>query len=150
MPIVPWPLTFLTASLCPTFRLDVPFLLAIEAFNVRLVFVLSGLNGEGLILRLLIGFLANHTFVIVVADEFDNVSWVNGIASLVSIRSNRTESHFVTGGKGCNENVGKLLIGDALAHQCKLLMIISELCEVGTYIIVLPTTCTLQLPSQIN
>jgi hypothetical protein len=127
-----------------------PFLLAIKAFDVRLVFVLSRLNSEGLILRFLIGFLADHPLVVVIADKFDDMGWVDGIAGLIGICSNRTQSHFVTGGKGCNENVGKLLIGDALAHCRELLTIISELCEMGTYIIILPTAHTLQLPPQVN
>ena len=127
-----------------------PFLLAIKAFNVRLVFALSRLSGKGLILRFLIGFLADHLLVIVVADEFDTAGWVDGIAGLVGIRSNCAEMHFVAGGKGCNKNISKLLIGNALAHCCELLMIISKLCKVGTYIVILPTLCTLQLPPQVN
>ena len=76
-----------------------PLLLAIETFNVKLVFALLGLSGKGLIFRLLINLFTNHVLIIIIADEFDNVGWVNGIADLIGIYSDCAESHFITGGK---------------------------------------------------
>jgi len=117
VPIVPWPLTLLTASFCPTFCFNVPFLLAIEAFNVGLVFALLRLSGEGLVFRLLISFLADHALIVIVADEFDNMSWIDGIAGLISICSDCAETHFIAGRKGHDKDICVLLIRHALAHS---------------------------------
>ena len=103
-----------------------------------------------MILGFLIGFLADHTLIVIVADKFDDAGWVDRVASLVGVGSNRAETHFITRGKRCDKDISVLLIGDALAHRRKLLAIISELCEVGTYIIILPAARTLQLPPQVN
>src|SRR6266851_3781993 len=135
VPIAPWPLTFLTTSFCPTFCFNVPFLLAIEAFNVRLVFTLPRLSSKGLVFRLLISFLADHALIIIVADEFDNTSWIDGIASLISVCSDHAKTHFIAGRKGCDKNIHILLIRHALAHSCQLFTKISKFREMSMYII---------------
>src|SRR6266851_2276843 len=81
-----------------------------EAFNVGLVFALLGLSSEGLILGFLIGFLTNDALVIIVADEFDDMGWIDGIASLVGIHSDHAEMHVIAGRKGCNKDISILLI----------------------------------------
>src|SRR5216683_961049 len=127
-----------------------PFFLAVKAFNVLLVFALSNLSGKSLVLGFLVGFLADHTLVIIIADELNNSSRIDRPASFVSIGSNGTDAHVVKGGKGHDEDVSILLIRHTLAHSCKLLMKISEFHEVGMYIIVIPAAHILQLLPQVN
>ena len=110
--VTPWPLTFLTASLCPAIGLDMAFLLAIVAFEVRLVLSLPRLRSKCLILKLLVGFLANHILVVVIAVELDDSDCIDRSAGLVGVGS------------------------DCLTHSCELFAKISEFCEVSAYIVI--------------
>jgi len=84
----------------------VALLLAVVAFDVAFVIPLLGLGGKSLVVRLLVDVLAEHTFVVVVTDVFDDSGRVDTLAGLVSIDGDRADAHLVAGGQRGEQYVG--------------------------------------------
>ena len=96
--VPPWSLPFLAASFRPAVGLDVA-LLAVVAFDVAFVLPLLGLCGKSLVVRLLVDVVAEHAFVMVITDVFDDSGKVETLASLIGIGGDWANAHLVTRGQ---------------------------------------------------
>ena len=128
------------------------FLLAIKAFNVTSIFlvVVLGRSGESLVLGFLAVASADHALVVIITDVFDDSCGVDVSAGLVGIGCKGTHSHFVAHGERGKQYVCILRVCNGFPGGGELFANISQLCEVRTYIVVLPAVRILELASQIN
>src|SRR5216683_3540861 len=95
--VPPRSLLLLVASFRPAVGLDMALLFAVVAFDVAFVLLpLLGLGGKSLVVGLLVNVLAEHAFVVVVTDVFDESGRVDTLARLVGVGGDCADAHLVT------------------------------------------------------
>ena len=93
---------------------------------------------------------ADHVLVVIITDVFDDSCGVDVSAGFIGIGCKGTYSHFVARRERGKQYVCILWVRNGFPGGGKLFANISQLCEVRTYIVVLPTVRVLELVSQIN
>lgn len=84
--------------------------------------------------------------VVVVGNQSYDCIWCECCIHECSCGGHGRNGGFVVGGDGAEEDGHMLVIGNGLAHCGQLLMKVSDVVEMGTYIVVLPAFHRLNLP----